>query len=317
MPTAVYREYRWTLLLFQAFGLAPFGKGSNQNNLLQLVSLFSLLLALFIMATLILLPCFVPQTGLQMVVGRLLFVAEILTLLIVVVQSYASRQKQAKILQNLDTVWELLSTSGFLVKNRARSNMKHLTKTWLLVATMIGTIVVEAVFLWFCFRAYFTTYVLQMVYPTFVNRIRCVQNVFYVDLMREQLVCVAQRLQAMTADVPMSQPNDDKQIMLYPDGATWLRLNQRRNNELLALKLAYGKLWDTSCLINECFGWSLLAIITEYFIHLTTHGYWLFLTLNDLVNATQLIESVTDIATVLCILIVLCQSCYASGKQVV
>lgn len=32
-------------------------------------------------------------------------------------------------------------------------------------------------------------------------------------------------------------------------------------DQLMTLKQIYGKIWDVSNLINDCFGWSLLAIV--------------------------------------------------------
>lgn len=268
-----------------------------------------------------------PLSALQLIINGLLAAAEIATHIIVVWQSYATRTQQTNIVRNANAIEELLANAG---DRRPTKSMDRrlLIKTWMLLSTVIGTIVIEIVFLSFFYQDYFVTYIAQHVFPTLVNRIRCVQNVFYVDMMSEQLDGVVQCMQTIIDrdSVAPSEKRKAQSILLYPDKGGWLKKqyhpkvsNSKAKNqicELRALKAAYSKIWETNCLINECFGWSLLAIVTEYFVHLTSNGYWLYMVFAQLITAELLVESLSDVGSVLFLMVALCQSCYACSEKV-
>lgn len=305
-------------MVFQSSGLAPFGKNSKQNIILQVVSIWYLLIALIMLVSLFLIPGYHIPNGLQWVISRLLVVAEIVTHIIVICQSYATRTHQVQIWRNLDDIQELLEQAGH-TKN-AQLGRKQFVKISLMLALVVSTLLIELIFLWCLYSEYMLTYIGQSVLPTIVNRFRCVQIVFYVELMREQLQCVAKRLESMAKGASNSKVNVAKLLLLYPDRGGWWKgkpNSKSKDANLRALKAAYGKIWDTSCLINDCFGWSLLAIVTQYFIHLTTQGYWIFMIISDLIGELQYIESLTDIGSVLFLLTALSQSCYASNEHVI
>lgn len=322
MTLVFYQKFRRIQLVFQALGLAPFGSTTKQNIVLQVISVGILLVAALILASLFLVSSYVQPSGLMNVVSRLLLVAEIVTHIIVICQSYATRRQQNRIWRNLDEVRELLNGAG--QSTSGAPGRRLLVKMWTMLGIVVGTMLIEAAFLWTFYPEYIVTYALQIAFPTLVNRVRCVQIVFYVDLLRELLGCVARRLRSMGGGGggSNSRPKGSKWLLCPDKGEWWQgKMGQsvskaNRNSELRTLRAAYGKIWDTSCLINDCFGWTLLAIVTQYFIHLTTYGYWLFMIMAELIDVVQCIESLTDVLSVLFLLTALCQSCYASSQLV-
>lgn len=154
----------------------------------------------------------------------------------------------------------------------------------------------------------------HMVYSMLLIRVRCIQNIFYVDLLKERLHWLAEKI------LTLAYYNDDDQ-----NGIALVENNNKRAknsmqnamySELISLKRIYGSIWDTNCLLNDCFGWSLLAIVTHNFIHLTSHGYWLFLALSGMLPSYQIIDSILDIATVFFVMSLLCISCYKCTQNV-
>lgn len=155
----------------------------------------------------------------------------------------------------------------------------------------------------------------HMVYSMLLIRVRCIQNIFYVDLLQERLQWLAEKIHSLAK----SKDDDQNGIALVEN------INKRENNsmqnahysELLSLKRIYGRIWDTNCLLNDCFGWSLLAIVTHNFIHLTSNGYWLFLALSGMLPSYQIIDSILDVSTVFYVMSLLCISCYKCTQNVI
>lgn len=142
-----YTEFRRILLVFQSIGLSPFGLNPKQNIILQVVSICLLLAASLILISLFLVTGYLPPDGLQLVISRLLLVAEIVTHFIVICQSYATREQQAQIWRNFDSVQELLDQAGYPTTN-GTPGRKLFLKIWLMLGTIVGTMLIEAVFLY-------------------------------------------------------------------------------------------------------------------------------------------------------------------------
>lgn len=67
---------------------------------------------------------------------------------------------------------------------------------------------------------------------------------------------------------------------LEEDNRDMLKMkNKKFNNfdEIAILRKLFGKLWDVSKLINDCFGWTLLSCVGNDFGTLTLNGYWMYL----------------------------------------
>lgn len=104
-------------------------------------------------------------------------------------------------------------------------------------------------------------------------------------------------------------------------------------DSLMTLKQIYGKIWDVSNLINDCFGWSLLAIVkliiklansqinhfllqvTQYFIEFTSNAYWLFLALENVLDHSVATQSLCSIFPIVLILTSMDYSCYQCAEN--
>lgn len=82
-------------------------------------------------------------------------------------------------------------------------------------------------------------------------------------------------------------------------------------DEMMALKRIYSSIWTATTLLNDCFGWSVLAIVTRSLIGMTSHVYWLFLELKSLISHFDLIlDSAINVLLIAMQLSALCLSCY-------
>ena len=106
---------------------------------------------------------------------------------------------------------------------------------------------------------YFVKYYYHLIIPTFFVRVRCLQNMFYVDLINEKLNLLNQKLHDIV------HKNKDKlAYVIFADKLQDFNgkkpFKKSLYDQLLVLKQIYGRIWDVSNLINNCFGWSLLGI---------------------------------------------------------
>lgn len=99
-------------------------------------------------------------------------------------------------------------------------------------------------------------------------RLRCVQVLFFVYLLRSRLIHVNDKVKeiltvqnAHTADGNVMY--DAKNIVFILDTAN---SKYSTYDRLLNLKQIYGELYEICELINVTFGWSLLAVVTQCFV---------------------------------------------------
>lgn len=118
------------------------------------------------------------------------------------------------------------------------------------------------------FTGFFKSLVFHLTFPMIFTGIRCSQNMFYVDLIREVLNLVNKKLEEIVA-----HKRDKMAFILF---ANELQKCSKKVGEtslyhqVMALKRIYEKIWDITNLINKCFGWSLLAIVNIMNMHVET-----------------------------------------------
>lgn len=309
-----YIENRSIMLMFHVFSLSPFGFTNNERLCLKLLSFGSLLLILTVVSSAIFITGFIRQNSLQAVVGALLLVAELVTHLFIIIQSYVTRHQQLQIVRNItyidDQFGQQLSVNIPYDKLWRRYQCRTFGILVVLALVIIGNIIYMAL----RNDEYLLKFACHMVYSMVLIRVRCIQNIFYVDLLKERLQWLADKIHSL-AKTNYADQNGMAIIVNTNKNETYAR-QKIKYSELMSLKRIYGKIWDTNCLLNDCFGWSLLAIVTHNFIHLTSHGYWLFLALSGMLPSYQIIDSILDISTVFYVMSLLCISCYQCTQNV-
>lgn len=269
-------QYNVWLLPFQLFGIAPIGATHRSKIFACVPSVCHLLILAGIAGIASTCSCFERTNPLQSIVLSLIFAAEISTDAVIVLQSLATRRTQAQI------------PVSFVLRVNPHTWWKHS----IFGLILFGTTATHFSYMWW--RAVSLADVsnsMLIILPTVANRMRCLQIVCYTDTLRSRLLSITEAVGQLAG-----------QSRVKPGG---LAMETR----LLQLKTDYGECWRTSDRLNVCFGWSLLFMVTLGILHLTAHGYWVFLTLSGQLFPEQFVDSAMDISGTFFGLIVMCESC--------
>lgn len=86
-------------------------------------------------------------------------------------------------------------------------------------------------------------------------------------------------------------------------------------NDVLLFKRCHATLFESMKLLENCFGWSLLTMISFTFIDLTSDLYWFFIAILKLDNNTHLTDSLFDIVVNFVIISCLTYSSFDATKK--
>ncbi|XP_037038260.1 putative gustatory receptor 2a [Bradysia coprophila] len=309
---ALYDELRKYIFFFQLFALCPVGSNEFQTYILGLYSLFHfvVLVALTIVA-MFYSKVINDNNSISGMVAGLVFLAEIATHLIIILQAFVSRMDLKALLSELSDIDQI-----FQVQLRSPMDYKSLKRKYLFKFTVIlliskGLLLSLLIFLAFSPSKSASLFWFHLSYSIAVVNMRCIQNIFFVDLVRERLDFVNERLSEIA-----QRTSKKSKLILYVDTYDHRKQSKKPSpaheefNEMLALKQIYGMIWNASILLNNCFGWSVLAIVTRSFIGFTSHGYWLFLGFEDLIDSEIIVHSAIIFSLIALLLSVMCSSCY-------
>lgn len=148
-------------------------------------------------------------------------------------------------------------------------------------------------------------------YSMMMERFHLAQVEFYVILMEARLAIVEQQLRCIA--------------MHYRDNFHMDHLRRVRKDSncpttfgyLLNLKEIYGALNEMGNLVNDTFGWALLAVISQYFIQFTSETYGLFMTLvRGDIGSILFYWYICQLISVIVVLMSLSYTCYSYSKKV-
>lgn len=139
--------------------------------------------------------------------------------------------------------------------------------------------------------------------------------IYFISYRNEKLCLINKKLRDI-----VTRNRDKLAFIMYPEQKSSKNdFNGIKNSslyeQLMALKQIYGKIWDVTNLINDCFGWSLLVIVTEYFIEFTSNGYWLFLALIQSSDISFTIFSLCSLFPIVIVLTAFAYSCYQCSEN--
>lgn len=102
-------------------------------------------------------------------------------------------------------------------------------------------------------------------------RLRCIQFIFFTDNIKIKLNVLNEQV----AQLNLRNPNADRNIVtsdIFNDVKSINYILSR----IYVMKTIHGKIWRTAEIINDCFGLSLLFIISHCFATLTVEAYWCY-----------------------------------------
>lgn len=316
-------------LPFQAFGLSPIGPTTRHNLLAKCLSLVSLLLAIGIVGSAIFLTGFVQTNSLQTIVAVMIFSAEITTNLVSIVQSLLTRRIQTDFIIGMSDIDGMLLAETSAVDRAApRPVMRFGCSAGLagIATVMFAIMSTELLYAWLRSDNNALRFKLQLLYPMTANRMRCLQTIYFADKLRKRLRRLAEAIRATSSvgfkavaehNINKAPKNLNNRRTIAAAAVTAADLSAvLRRQRLQRLKRVYSELWCNAARLNYCFGWSLLSMIAQHFIHMTAQGYWVFLTLQGQLPVTQYTESALGIGAVVWALFMLCNSCDGCAVEV-
>lgn len=102
-------------------------------------------------------------------------------------------------------------------------------------------------------------------------RLRCVQFIFFTDSIKIKLNV----LNEQTTKINLRNPNAERNIVTS-DFLNDVKSIDYILSRMYVMKTIHGKIWRTVETINDCFGLSLLFIISHCFATLTVEAYWCY-----------------------------------------
>lgn len=177
-----------------------------------------------------------------------------------VFQAYTSRHEQVSIYQKFDEIDYMLQNLLLVNINYSRLRTRLLIKYFIIIIIMIAIQATSITSV--SINGLFFRYYIHLLLPIFIIRVRCIQNMFYVDLIKEKLRLMNQKLEDI-----IKKNRDKMAFILFADKLQKFEKKDMKTSlydQLMTLKQIYGRVWDISNLINDCFGWSLLAIVSSY-----------------------------------------------------
>ena len=266
MKNVFSQEMSIFVQIFQFFSLFPFSTNALVNILLKFYSALNLLVivAIFVSAFFVF-PVLEESESLSLLVGGLVFIGLLITQFLNIFQAFTSRHDQMMIYQKFDEIDFLLQNQLLVNINYSRLRKQLLIKYFIIIVVISAIQAISIVSV--TINGLFFRYYLHLILPIGIIRIRCIQNMFYVDLIKEKLRLMNQKLNDI-----IKKNHDKMAFILFADRLQKFERREMKTSlydQLMTLKQIYGKVWDVSNLINDCFGWSLLAIVEFYLFKLS------------------------------------------------
>lgn len=258
MANVFTEEMSTFVRIFQLFALFPFSSNVLLSIVLKLYSAASLLLiiALFVLAFFVY-PIMDESESLSLLVGGLVFIGLLVTHFLNIFQAFTARNEQLEIYQKFDEIDFLLQNQLLVNINYRKLRNRLFIKYFIILAIVMSIHVASIASV--LVSTYNVRYYLYLIVPILIVRLRCIQNMFYVDLIKDKLALMNQKLEDI-----VKRNRDKMAFVLFADKLQ--KFDQKKDSktslydQVMTLKQIYGKIWDISNLINDCFGWSLLAI---------------------------------------------------------
>lgn len=308
-----FEEMRIFIGIFLLFGLWPTWQTTRYKYVLIVYSIFSISIVFGIFLSAIYINKVLEDNTLSTAVAYSFLLSILATHLIIVLQSLFYRKSQMKLIQKFSNVDRLFSTKLQI----SMSYQKEKTAMFIRFSSLLFAFVSIKVALMFHlhYSGRLSNFWYHCLFSIWIMRLRCVQVLFFVYLMRARLILISDKVKEILA----AKTNNTNQFDIIGDTRNIVFVLDTSAakysvyDRLLSLKQIYGELYEICELINNQFGWSLLAIITQCFIDFTSNSYWTFLALEqqkpDIGNAINCVSLLIPIVIILSLMAYYCSSC--------
>lgn len=255
------KNYRSFIILFKLFALAPFSTHPTIRYFLYLYSFFQISMIFVIGFAVVCWKDLIEKNAMSTMVNYLFLMGIASTHFIIVLQAFATRCNQLRLLQSITEIDIIFQEELSITVPAGRRENRSI---WIRFFAIL--IVISLIHIFLTCYLYFdnTEDFLYLVHYSFLLMlVRYVQTLFYMFLLCNRLNVIDGELL--------------KFVCSEGNLASGSFIRSLRYERLLNLKRIYGKLHDFNQILNDTFGWSLLAMFTHWFINFTTYSYWMFM----------------------------------------
>lgn len=308
-----FEEMRIFIGIFLIFGIWPTWQTTRYKYVFIIYSIFSISIVFGIFLSAIYINKVLEDNTLSTAVAYSFLLSILATHLIIVLQSLFYRKSQTKLIQKFSNVDRLFSTKLQIFM----SYQKEKTAMFIRFSSLLFAFVSIKVALMFHlhYSGRLSNFWYHCLFSIWIMRLRCVQVLFFVYLMRARLILISDKVKEILA----AKANNTNQFDIIGDTRNIVFVLDTSAakysvyDRLLSLKQIYGEIYEICELINNQFGWSLLAIITQCFIDFTSNSYWTFLALEqqtpDIGSAINCVSLLIPIVIILSLMAYYCSSC--------
>ncbi|XP_055383690.1 putative gustatory receptor 2a, partial [Condylostylus longicornis] len=256
------------------------------------------------------------DSKLSSLVSGLVFVSQSVAHITTIIQSILTKEKQFQIFTSYNEI-----DNDFKTKLNRTVNLRNIRVHLLNKISIILTILIlnMLILINFIIGTNFNTVYWYSFFTVQSLRLRVIQCFSYIILVNERFDI----LNEILLNFIKEQYNYKKRIFTIDSVNSLIENNNNMKSNknietILALKHIYNGLWDTVNLINECFGWSLLSIITSYFLDFTSNAYWLFMAIENMAEPETIWKCLGTMLPLILIIGYLswgCQECSNKGER--
>lgn len=267
---AFFEQMRLYFIFFIFFGLWSTWQNNKYRSVLRVYSACCMQQEFLSFVSVIYSYNIFENNSLSATIANWLYIIDSLTHVVIVFESLYKRKAQLQLIRKFCSVDELFRNKlGITIPyRREKCTMLKLYLIILVLLTVFKTLVTvmlhhEGMDFAFWFPA---------LYSTWIMRLRTIQVLFFVCLTYNRLLIINKELKSIRYLREMQTHHGLKS----PSTLTGDIFNR-----ILKLKNVYEELYETCTLINETFGWSLLAIYVHCFVDFTCNCYWAFIYLGE------------------------------------
>lgn len=293
---AFSHEVRRFSYWFKCFGLSPFAEEGSWSVILLIYSGVLLAVTILLVCSAFFVANIFEQSSagtLASLVGQLVFCGLIATNGIILLQAVIFRPEAKQIEERFDAIYSLMREKLLVDISANRMKSKSFWKLFSIIVFLVGGAAANI-----CALVYYDEplgYFLHSLWPIVIIRARCIHNIYLVDLITQYLTLFNGKLTDIVARTAQEGLSPEWIKMNYAQKDFGYLANRTPYSELMILKDVYGYIWDITNLINDTFGWSLLAVATQNFIEFTCNGYWLFLAMDSGTTGISTISEFTSV----------------------
>lgn len=265
--TVFFQQMRSYFICFAIFGLWTQWENSRYKFWLKCFSVFSVATVVGSYFSAYIFNQFFVQTSFSATVATSLFAFILIGHLIVAFETIFKSSAQFKLLSKFLFVDRMFVAKLQMCLPYRREKHELLMRS--ILFAVIAFVIFGSIVVYTVYRGRILNLVFSVLYSKWILQLRTIQVLFFIYLVRDRMIIVNKEIiQIQKEFTNRTAPTDRMQTISITECTTFHRI--------LNLKTVYGELYDICESINDVFGWSLLAIVTQSFIDLTCNCYWIF-----------------------------------------